>query len=111
MKELGNIVAFTCLIMQNMCPTDKVMSGDTNALVQSYRSLEEDITEAGSTQIPSDMEDILEKVCDDDSAETSAVVDVKSMVNATRRKVWNNLIDVDKWKRLQLSAGIHHINI
>ncbi len=41
-------------------------------------SLKEDVTYAGSIQIPNDMEDVLKRVHGDDVAETIAVVDIKS---------------------------------
>ncbi len=39
----------------------------------------------------------------DDGAETIAVVNIKSRVNAARKQAWNKLIDGKEWRRLQLS--------
>ncbi len=84
------------------------MSGDANvnALYNPEVSLEEDVTDAGSIQIPYDMEDILKRVHGADCVETIAVVDNKSRINAARRQAWNNLIDVEERKRLQLTFSI-----
>ncbi len=99
MNPIGNIVAF-CLIMHNT--SDRVMIGDVNAFDNPAVSLDKDGTEAGSIHISSDTDNRLKIVYGDDGAETTAVVDIKSMAKATRKKVWNYLIDVEEWRRLQL---------
>ncbi len=82
MNEICNMVA-CCLIIHNICVSDRVISVDVNALYNLEVSLEEDVTDAGSIQIP--MEDVLKRVHGDDVFETIAVVDIKSRVNAARR--------------------------
>ncbi len=53
MNEISNVVA-SCLILHNMFVGDRAMSGDVNELYNPEESLEEDITDAGSIQIPYD---------------------------------------------------------
>ncbi len=69
-----------------MCVSDRVMSRDVNALYNPAVSLEDNVTVAGSIQIPYNMEDVLKSVHGDDVSETIAVVDIKSRVNAARRQ-------------------------
>ncbi len=102
LNEKGNMVT-CCLIMHNMCVSDRVMSVDANALYNPEVSLVEDVTDTASIQIPYDMEDVLKRVRGDDGAGRIAVVDIKSRVNAARRQVQNDLIDVEEWTRLQLN--------
>ncbi len=59
-----------------MFASDRVMSGDVNALYNPEVSLGEDVTDAGPIPIPHDMEDVLKRVHGDDGAETIAVVDI-----------------------------------
>ncbi len=102
MNEIGNMVA-CCLVMHNMRVRKRAMSGDVNALYNPEVSLEEDVTDAGSIEMPYDTEEVWKRVHGDNVSETVAVVDIKSRVNAARRQAWNNLIDVEEWNRLQLS--------
>ncbi len=82
--------------MHNMCVSDRVTSGDANALYNPAVSLKEDVTKAGSLQIPFDMEDVVKRVHGDEGPETTAVVDIQSRVNAARRQARNNLLDFEE---------------
>ncbi len=55
-NEISNMVV-CCLIIHNTCASDRVMSGDVNALYNPEVSLEGDVIDAGSIQIPYDMKD------------------------------------------------------
>ncbi len=60
MNKAGNVVAF-CLIFHSMCVSDRFMRGDVNAFCDPVATLDKDVTEACSIQIPLDMKDVLNK--------------------------------------------------
>ncbi len=69
--------------MHNMCVSDRVMSGDVNALYNPEASLEEGVPDTGSIHMPYDMEYVLKRVHGDDVAETIAVVEGKCCKEAS----------------------------
>ncbi len=60
MNDVDNMVA-CCLIMHNMCDSDEAISGDVKVLYNPAVSVEENVVEAGSMEIPSDLEDVLKE--------------------------------------------------